>query len=95
MAKKTTIKCPYCGCEYLPCEIYYPNEFLGRSENVYKDENGEILGFSGTDMNTVETFYCDKCKKEFTVDASITFKTSAKVDIFDDDLEFNEINNKK
>ena len=88
MAKKTTIRCPHCGCEYLPSEIYYSNEFLGKATDVFKDEEGNVLGFNGTDMNTTETFYCDKCGKEFTVDASVTFKTTAKVDIFDNDLEF-------
>lgn len=38
-------------------------------------------------MNTVETYCCDHCNKSFTVDASITFKTSPLHDIFEDDDE--------
>ena len=36
-------------------------------------------------MNTVETYCCDHCGKTFTVDASITFKTTLVHDVFDDD----------
>lgn len=28
--KLELIICPKCGREYLPAEIYYPNEFLGK-----------------------------------------------------------------
>ena len=58
MARKNTIGCPHWGCEYLPAEIYLPNDFLGRPGEIFKDENGVILGFQGTDMNTTETFTC-------------------------------------
>ncbi len=85
MAKKTTIRCPHCGWEYLPAEIYYPEDFLGNPSNIIKDEKGDVIGFDGEDMNTVETFYCEHCGKQFTVDASITFKTNAVHDIFDED----------
>ena len=85
MAKKTTIRCPQCSCEYLPAEIYYPNDFLGKPTNIIKDEEGQVLGFHGEDMNTVETFICDKCGTKFTVDASITFRTAVVKDVFDED----------
>lgn len=87
MAKKTTIRCPHCNAEYLPAEIYYPNSFLGKPFNIIKDGDDNILGYNGTDMNTVETYICDHCNKQFAVDASITFKTSIVVDIFEDDFE--------
>ena len=91
MAKKTTIRCPHCNAEYLPAEIYFPNSFLGKPFNIIKDEEGSILGFSGSDMVTIENYLCDKCGKRFTVDASITFRTTAAPDdIFDeDDFETN------
>ena len=91
MAKKTTIRCPHCNTEYLPAEIYFPNSFLGKPFNIIKDEEGSILGFSGNDMDTIENYLCDKCGKRFTVDASITFRTTvAPDDIFDeDDFETN------
>lgn len=91
MAKKTTIRCPHCGCEYLPAEIYFPDQFLGRPSNIIKDEKGDVLGFSGNDMNTYETYYCDKCNQMFSVEASITFKTAPAVDLFAEDDDFKDI----
>ena len=85
MAKKTTIRCPHCNTEYLPAEIYFPDDFLGKPYNIIKDEYGSILGFNGDDMQTTEAFTCDRCGKTFTVDASITFTTTATVDVFDED----------
>ena len=85
MAKKTTIRCPHCNTEYLPAEIYFPDSFVGKPFNIIKDEVGKVLGFSGADMNTVETFVCDTCGKRFNIDASITFKTTVATDIFDED----------
>lgn len=88
MAKKTTIRCPHCSCEYLPAEIYYPKHFVGTPSNIIKDENGAVLGFNGSDMETSETFTCDKCGKLFSVDAIVTFKTTPLIDLFSDDSEF-------
>lgn len=85
MAKKTTIRCPYCNCEYLPGEIYFPKSFLGQPSNIIKDEKGTILGYDGEDMQTSEEFVCEKCDKKFTVDASVTFKTNQTADVFDDE----------
>lgn len=88
MAKKTTIRCPYCNQEYLPAEIYYPDEFLGTPSQIIKTETGDILGFDGEDMNTEETFICDKCGKQFAVDAVVTFKTEKINSVFDDTDDF-------
>lgn len=85
MAKKTTIRCPHCNAEYLPAEIYYPNSFLGKPFNIIKDSDSNILGYNGDDMDTLETYICDKCNKQFSVDASITFRTTFVADMFDED----------
>ena len=87
MAKKTTIRCPHCGYEYLPAEIYYPDTFLGYPKNIIRDNDGNILGFNGDDMNTSESFICIGCDKPFNVDASVTFKTTPVVDMFSDEDE--------
>lgn len=87
MAKKTTIRCPYCNTEYLPGEIYVPEDFVGQPTAIVKDENGDVLGFDGEDMNTVETYYCDKCGHQFKIDASITFRTEKIEDVFEDDFD--------
>lgn len=87
MSKKSTIKCPHCGREYLAAEIYYPKSFFGNPSNIIKDETGTILGYNGSDLDTYETFQCDQCNKLFSVDAVVTFKTAPVVDLFDSDLE--------
>lgn len=86
--KSVVIKCPHCGCEYLPAEIFYPEEFLGQPKNILKDDNGKILGFQGEDMALVESFFCDHCGKEFKVTATCSFKSEAVKDIFDDADDF-------
>ena len=86
--RKTMIKCPYCGWEYLPAEIYFANYFLGHPENIVKDGKGTVIGYDGNDMDTTETFICDNCHKTFKVDAVVTFKTSAVKDVFDEDDDF-------
>ena len=48
------IKCPHCGREYLPVEIFYPTSFFGKPTNVYRDEQGKIENISGDDM------YCNR-----------------------------------
>lgn len=85
---KSKIKCPHCGAEYLASEIYFPDQFLGRPRNIIKDEKGQILGFNDDDMNTYEEFTCDHCGKSFSVEATVTFKTSALNNLFDDDDDF-------
>lgn len=95
MAKKTTIRCPHCNCEYLPAEIYFPNSFIGYPSEIIRDESGNILGYQGDDMNTSETYCCDRCNNSFTVDASITFKTNIINDMFEIDDDFKDIVSKK
>lgn len=94
MAKKTSIRCPHCNCEYLPAEIYFPDQLLGHPSEIIKDESGNILGYQGSDMNTVEQYCCDKCDHLFSIDAVVTFKTTAVNDIFEVDDDFKDIANK-
>jgi DNA-directed RNA polymerase subunit RPC12/RpoP len=67
------IKCPKCGMEYLPAEIYYPNVFLGTPLNVMRSIEGKILGFDGTSMNDTETYKCDNCDSLFEVVSTTNF----------------------
>lgn len=72
------IRCCHCGAEYLPAEIFLPNEFLGKPRSIEKDSNGKIINHINGNMNTVESYYCDYCGKRFRVDASIKFFTDSK-----------------
>lgn len=67
------IKCPECGAEYLPAEIFYPKEFFGNPNNISKDRLGKIQFFSGRNMNLQETYICDYCKRKMTINTEIDF----------------------
>ena len=68
------IKCPRCGCEYLPAEIYIPKNFVGTPKNIHKI-NGKVDWYIGLSMDRKETYICDKCDCQFTVVANVNFKT--------------------
>lgn len=72
----TTIKCPCCNAEYLPSEIFYPDEFLGTPKDIVKNANGGIEYFSGDSMNLEEEYVCDVCNTKFKVIADVMFNTS-------------------
>ncbi|MBO7696686.1 MAG: hypothetical protein J6T10_29000 [Methanobrevibacter sp.] len=78
--KATSIFCPQCGREYLPCEIYLPDSFLGKSKNIMRYTDGTIEAFFGKSMDLKESYVCDKCGSEFEVSAKVTFKTFPKQD---------------
>lgn len=74
--REKVIKCPHCGCEYLPAEIYLPNELLGRPKNIDKEHmTGRIMEYMGSSMNLKETYMCDRCDTLFKVTANINFNT--------------------
>ena len=84
--KITVVKCPNCGYEYLPVELYLPNAFFGRPTNIKRDAKGVITDFSGTGMDTRESYRCDNCDTLFKVFCRPIFMTSVdKSDIFEEE----------
>ena len=77
MKEEKIIKCPHCGREYLPCEIYLPDNFLGKAYRISHSEDGSIDFYDGANMELVETYTCDQCGKPFEVTADINFKVKA------------------
>ena len=73
--KKIVIKCPQCGCEYLPAEIYIPKYFVGHPECIEKDISGKVLNCYGTMFNPIEHYICDKCNTKFKIKADVKFNT--------------------
>ena len=69
------ITCPKCGAEYLPAEIYYPNEFLGKPYGIDKLD-GKIENYLGNSMNLKESYQCDHCNCKFNVTAKVSFKST-------------------
>lgn len=76
--KTPKIICPSCGAQYLPCEIYLPNSFLGKTKMIEKDVYGKILDYYGSSMDLKEQYKCDKCNTTFSVKATVTFNTQVK-----------------
>ena len=82
--KETYIACPYCGREYLPAEIFVPTNFLGKPSDIEKDPVGKIVSYTGSSMDTTETYICDGCNSPFTVFAKVQFQATMK-----DKMNFN------
>ena len=59
--KNNIIKCPNCGWEYLPGEIYLPKHFLGQPKEIERTIDGKILLHYGTDPDLNEIFRCEHC----------------------------------
>ena len=84
-----TIICPYCKMEYLPSEIFIPNNFFGRPGDIERSGDGRIIQYTGTGMDLKEEYKCDCCGKTFFVSTQIKFNstpTDPKND-FDEDYE--------
>lgn len=84
MKEKHIVKCPHCGAEYLPNELYIPDEFFTKT-SALKDEQGKILGNVSETLNTEEEYCCDVCSKTFKVKATVSFTTEEVKDDFDED----------
>ena len=74
------IKCPKCNAEYLPAEIYFPKDFFGNPEQIIRDSQNQILNYTGTGMNFLETYRCNYCDVIFKVTAKINFNTAIQTD---------------
>ena len=72
------IKCPKCGYQYLPGEIFIPNALVGEPKNIVRNTIGEILGYEGTDPELNESYVCDHCNQEFNIVAKLSFSTDSK-----------------
>ena len=83
------IKCPHCGAEYLPEEIFCPENFKTSVSNIIKDD-GKLLHHSGKSLaeeDIIENYICDKCSHSFKVKASLSF--SSEKDEFEEDVIIN------
>lgn len=72
--KDIVIKCPSCGYEYLPGEIYLPRHFLGQPKEIERTIEGKIDVEFGLPQDLTERFVCDKCLKPFCVKANLSFE---------------------
>ena len=77
--KTPIIRCPHCGAEYLPGEIYMPGSLLGQPDDIVKDAVGKIIYedyfTEDREPNMIESYICDYCEKPFVIEATVTFKS--------------------
>lgn len=87
--KWPTIKCPHCGREYAPAELFVPGELIGAPTEIIRDAIGKIVyqEYGEDDAPTQETRYrCDGCGKPFVVEPIVTYKVKKE----DEALDFDE-----
>ena len=75
MRRENLIRCPHCGAEYLPAEIFYPKYLLGMPSDIEKSTTGKITSYNGTSMCLAEEYNCDFCNTTFIARASVSFST--------------------
>lgn len=77
--KSPRIKCPHCGAEYLPSELYLPGSLIGHTDDIVKDALGRVIyedyDVPSHEPSMIEHFICDYCDKPFVIEATITYKT--------------------
>lgn len=77
--KTPIIRCPHCGAEYLPGEIYMPGSLIGQPDDIVKDAVGKIIYEDYTteacEPDMIEHYICDYCEKPFIVEATIIYKS--------------------
>lgn len=91
----TVIKCPKCGYEYVAAEIFYPEDILGKPNNIIRDDDGHIILIEGGQPCLTETYECEKCGTIFKTTLSITSESkynkeeeeSFTIDLIDKDKE--------
>ena len=87
--KWPTIKCPHCGYEYIPAEIFMPGDLLGESDSLVRDALGKIIYLEykeSYEPAQPEKYFCDNCDKPFIVEPVLTFKVRKEAE----ELDFTE-----
>jgi DNA-directed RNA polymerase subunit RPC12/RpoP len=68
------ITCPVCGQQYLPSEIFFPDDLLGKPTEIVKDDSGRVEFFLGDEPNLTEDYVCDNCGSRLKINANISYK---------------------
>lgn len=77
------IRCPVCGQEYLPAELFLPADLLGSPTDIVKRNDGKIDFYLGEKPSYETEYCCDNCNSVFKVKAKILFETSIEDDFSD------------
>lgn len=84
------IKCPHCGWEYVPSDIFLPEEHIGKTDTVIRDALGKILYVEYDEDNEPEQselYCCDHCNREFIVEVECKYKATPQKE----ELDFTEL----
>ena len=92
--KYQVIKCPHCGYEYIPSEIFYPGDLIGgRTESLVRDALGKILYLEYAESKYTEgrslepcqpeQYICDSCEKPFVVEPVVSYKVKKEIEELD------------
>ncbi len=73
MKDLTVIKCPVCGTNYLPSEVFYPESFFGKQQDITRNASGEIEFYLGDDPDYNEEFVCESCLSKLKIHANLIF----------------------
>lgn len=83
---EVVIICPHCKFQYHPSEIFLPDDFTGKPEQVIKDALGKILYVDyqeGYEPNATEHYTCENCGKPFVVESSVSYKVKKEAEELD------------
>lgn len=80
------LKCPKCGYEYLASEIFYPDDILGKPNNIIRDDKGHIILVEGEQPHSSELFECYNCGTTFKADLGFNTETKYNKDLEEDDF---------
>jgi hypothetical protein len=86
---RQVLKCPHCGAEFLPGEIFYPDNVIGGCTEIIRDPLNKIIYEDyreGEEPLEVEHFECPFCEKPFIARVHLTFETAKE----DEALDFSE-----
>lgn len=80
------IKCPKCGYEYVTAEIFFPQDLLGKPNNIIRDDKGHIILVEGESPCFEEEFECENCGSIFKTKLDMTFNSSYDKDLDEDEF---------
>lgn len=89
------IKCPKCGYEYVAAEIFYPQELLGKPNNIIRDDSGNVILIEGECPHFTESYECDNCGTTFNTTLYIKAESKYNKEIEEDDFVIDLENNDK
>ena len=92
--KYQVIRCPHCGYEHLPSEVFYPGDLIGgRTESLIRDALGKIIYLEYAESKYAEgqtlepvqyvKYFCDGCEKPFVVEPVVSYKVKKEVEELD------------